>query len=58
MKKFPFPFFLAFLTYAFILFIEKIAFNSHALIEHDHEDHEHQQKKSTNKKEKNELCKI
>ena len=38
MKKYPFPYFLAFLTYAFILFIEKVAFNSHALIEHDHGD--------------------
>lgn len=41
MKKYPFPFFLAFLTYSFILFIEKVAFNSHALIEHDHGDHDH-----------------
>lgn len=41
MRKFPFPYFLAFLTYSFILFIEKIAFNSHALIEHDHGDHAH-----------------
>jgi len=41
MKKYPFPFFLAFLTYSFILFIEKVAFNSHALIEHDHGDDDH-----------------
>lgn len=41
MRKYPFPFFLAFLTYSFILFIEKVAFNSHALIEHDHGDHDH-----------------
>jgi hypothetical protein len=34
----PYPFALAFFAYALILFIEKIAFNSHALIEHDHED--------------------
>lgn len=40
MRKFPFPFFLAFMTYSLILFIEKVAFNSHALIEHDHGDHD------------------
>jgi hypothetical protein len=41
MRKFPFPFFLAFLTYSLILFIEKVAFNSHALIDHNHGDHGH-----------------
>lgn len=30
------------MTYSLILFIEKVAFNSHALIEHDHgDDHHH-----------------
>ncbi len=49
MRKFPFPFFLAFLTYSLILFIEKIAFNSHALIEHDHGDHDHAHNHSAKK---------
>jgi len=52
MRKYPFPFFLAFLTYSLILFIEKIAFNSHALIEHDHgdeHDHDHTAKKDRSK---------
>jgi len=31
---------LAFISYSLILFIEKVAFNSHALIEHHHEDEE------------------
>ena len=31
---------MAFLSYSLILFIEKVAFNSHALIEHHHEDEE------------------
>lgn len=51
MRKYPFPFFLAFLTYSLILFIEKVAFNSHALIEHDHgdNDHDHTHKKDRSK---------
>ena len=38
LAKYPFTYFICFLTYSLILFIEKVAFNSHALIEHDHGD--------------------
>jgi zinc transporter ZupT len=41
LNKIPFPFFLAFGSYSLILFVEKIAFDSHALIEHDHGDEGH-----------------
>ena len=34
-----------------ILFIEKVAFNSHALIEHDHGDHGHGHEHSHGNKE-------
>jgi len=40
LNKIPFAFFLAFGSYSLILFVEKIAFDSHALIEHDHGDHD------------------
>jgi len=36
--KLPNAYFIAFMCYSLILFIEKVAFNSHALIEHDHGD--------------------
>jgi zinc transporter 1/2/3 len=40
-RKFPYAFFICILSFGFILFIEKIAFNAHELM-HDHnEDHEH-----------------
>ena len=45
LRVYPFVYFIAFATYALILFIEKVAFDSHALIEHDHGDghgHEHE----------------
>ena len=32
----PMPYLLAFLSYSFILYLEKVAFNSHALIAHTH----------------------
>jgi hypothetical protein len=38
LSAYPFTYFICFLTYSLILFIEKVAFNSHALIEHDHGD--------------------
>lgn len=45
LTKAPVPYFLAFASYALILFVEKIAFNSHSLMhgghDHDHEHHEH-----------------
>jgi len=37
-KKIPFPYFLAFLSYSLILFVEKIAFDSHALIKDDNDN--------------------
>lgn len=37
--NFPFSFFFAFVSYSLILFIEKVAFNSHSLIDHHHEEH-------------------
>ena len=36
----PMPYLLAFLSYSFILYLEKVAFNSHALIAHTHGDEE------------------
>ncbi len=36
-KNIPLPYFFVFLSYSLILFVEKIAFDSHALIEHDHD---------------------
>lgn len=35
-KGWPMAFLLAFLSYSFILYLEKVAFNSHALIAHTH----------------------
>ena len=37
----PMPYLLAFLSYSFILYLEKVAFNSHALVAHTHGDEEH-----------------
>ena len=37
-KNIPISYLLAFLSYCFILYIEKVAFNSHALIAHTHGD--------------------
>jgi zinc transporter 1/2/3 len=37
-KDLPNAYFIAFLCYSLVLFVEKVAFNSHALIEHDHGD--------------------
>ena len=37
-NKLPVSYLLAFLSYCFILYIEKVAFNSHALIAHTHGD--------------------
>lgn len=39
LSEMPVAYFCAFLSYALILFVEKVAFNSHALLHgHDHED--------------------
>ena len=46
----PLPYFLAFLSYALILFVEKVAFNSHSLMHHDH-DHSHSEQELSVKKE-------
>ena len=66
LKVFPCVYFIAFLTYSLILFIEKVAFDSHSLLdgsfeegqEHDH-DHNHDDfgnhKKVEEKKSKIEL---
>ena len=40
-KKLPNAFFIAFGAYSLILLIEKVAFDSHSLTEHDHGGHEH-----------------
>lgn len=54
LKKMPFPFFLAFCSYCLILFVEKIAFDSHSLISHEHghelsheHDHAHNDKEES-----------
>ncbi len=45
LKVFPCVYFIAFLTYSLILFIEKVAFDSHSLIECSHgEGHNHHHK--------------
>lgn len=36
---FPFPEFLVFIGYTFILIIDKVMFDTHALFEEDHEEH-------------------
>lgn len=41
-SNFPFSFFFAFISYSLILFIEKVAFNSHSLIDHEHEHEENE----------------
>jgi hypothetical protein len=40
-KRLPTPFFIAFISYSLILFVEKIAFDSHSITEHDHGGHLH-----------------
>lgn len=58
-KKIPLSFYLAFASYSLILFVEKIAFDSHSLIDHDHgdghghshDDHELKSRPSNVKKE-------
>ncbi len=59
-KKIPLSFFLAFASYSMILFVEKIAFDSHALIDHDHEgghghSHEDHELKSQGKSQEKNL---
>jgi hypothetical protein len=39
--KLPTSFFIAFVSYSLILFVEKIAFDSHSITEHDHGGHQH-----------------
>lgn len=53
LTKAPIAYFLAFASYAIILFVEKIAFDSHSLIhKHGHEqEHEHEQKHIQNSEE-------
>lgn len=40
LEKIPICYFIAFFSFSLILFIEKVAFDSHALIEHEHEEEE------------------
>jgi hypothetical protein len=40
-KRLPYTFFIAFGAYSLILLIEKVAFDSHSLTDHDHGGHEH-----------------
>ena len=40
LAAYPFHFLFAFLSYSMILFIEKIAFNSHSLIDHKHDKYQ------------------
>lgn len=54
LKNLPWSYFICFFSYSLILFIEKVAFDSHALIEHEHgdedhhhHDHEHDHRKQT-----------
>lgn len=41
-NNFPVPFLMTIITYSFVLFIEKIAFQSHSLL-HEHPGHHHEQ---------------
>lgn len=62
-KVFPLPFFLAFCGYAFILMVDKVMFDSHALVhgehghDHDHsehhEDHDHEKELGHDHKHEN-----
>jgi zinc transporter ZupT len=60
-NKIPLAFFLTFASYSLILFVEKIAFDSHSLIEHDHgeeghaHDHAHNEELKSHKSEKKAL---
>ena len=47
-KGWPIVYLLAFLSYSFILYLEKVAFNSHALIAHTHGDEGHLEEDSLN----------
>ena len=38
-KNLPSSFFIAFISYSLILLLEKVAFDSHSITEHDHGDH-------------------
>ena len=40
-EPFPLPFVLVFAGYSFILLIDRVMFDSHALFEHDHKDEGH-----------------
>lgn len=48
--KLPTSFFIAFISYSLILFVEKIAFDSHSITEHDHGGHQHSEHHSHNTK--------
>lgn len=42
LQNYPFQFLFAFIAYALILFVEKVAFDSHSLLDHEHgDDHDH-----------------
>lgn len=45
---YPMSYFIAFLSYSLILYLEKIAFNSHALTAHTHSLHENEEKEICN----------
>jgi len=49
-KKIPITYILVFFSFTLILFIEKVAFDSHSIIEHDHGDSEDVEKKSKKSK--------
>jgi hypothetical protein len=40
-RKLPTPFFISFISYSLILLVEKVAFDSHSITEHDHGGHIH-----------------
>lgn len=50
-KKLPNAFFIAFISYSLILLIEKVAFDSHSLTDHDHGGHEHAEHHSHKEKD-------
>lgn len=51
-KKIPITYILVFCSFTLILFIEKIAFDSHSIIEHDHDDGDEMQDKKSQKSKK------
>ena len=52
-SKIPLSFFIAFISYSFVLFIEKVAFDSHSLLDGHNHNHASDQKLSNAKRDLN-----